>query len=73
MCVFAYACAIISGSVGSIVKIQLRERLKFESLWTDTNYEVAWFPLHNFKFAARVGTSSEVPDEPKLQYGVSVT
>jgi hypothetical protein len=38
-----------------------------------TNFEVAWFPLHDFQFAARIETSSEVPDEPKLQYGVSAT
>ena len=28
------------------------------------NIEVAWFPLNDFQFAARVETSGEVPDEP---------
>ncbi len=37
------------------------------------NLEVAWFPLNDFQFAARVETSGEVPDEPELQYGVSAT
>ena len=32
-----YACAIRSSIVGSIVKIELRECLKFGPLWTDTN------------------------------------
>jgi hypothetical protein len=37
------------------------------------NLEVAWFPLNDFQFAARVETSGEVPDEPELQYGLSAT
>ena len=37
------------------------------------NLEVAWFPLNDFQFAARVETSREVPDEPEWQYGLSAT
>jgi hypothetical protein len=34
---FNQAGAIVSGSVGSIVKIGLRNWVKFVRLWTDTN------------------------------------
>jgi hypothetical protein len=37
------------------------------------NLEVAWFPLYELQFAARIETSGEVRDEPQLQYGLSVT
>ena len=37
------------------------------------NLEVAWFPLDDFQFAARIETSREVPDEPEWQYGLSAT
>lgn len=37
------------------------------------NLEAAWFPLDNFQLAGRVEASGEVPDEPQLQLGVSVT
>lgn len=38
-----------------------------------TNLELAWFPRDTFQLAARIETSSEVSDEPELQYGLSAT
>ena len=37
------------------------------------NLEVAWFPLDDCQFAARLETSREVPVEPEWQYGLSAT
>ena len=44
-----------------------------ENLPWAVNFEAAWFLLDNFQLAGRVEASGEVPDEPQLQLGVSVT